>query len=110
MTQIKGVPIELGGATYVVPPLTLGALEQLMPRIQAFDGTMNGEQIATVLDCAHAALKRNYPDMSRETLAELVDLGNFGALFEAIMNASGLQRSTGEVQAMGLSSGNSSST
>lgn len=31
--RIKGVTVELNGADYVIPPIALGALEQLQERI-----------------------------------------------------------------------------
>lgn len=65
--RIKGVTVELNGADYVIPPIALGALEQLQERIGSFDGNAaDAGQISTVIDCAHAALKRNYPDLTRE--------------------------------------------
>ncbi|ENT1749522.1 hypothetical protein CAA71_002050, partial [Neisseria gonorrhoeae] len=36
--RIKGVTVELNGADYVIPPIALGALEQLQERIGSFDG------------------------------------------------------------------------
>ncbi|UYP52447.1 hypothetical protein [Neisseria gonorrhoeae] len=65
--RIKGVTVELNGADYVIPPIALGALEQLQERIGSFDGNAaDAGQISTVIDCARAASKRNYPDLTRE--------------------------------------------
>lgn len=49
-------------------------------------------QISTVIDCAHAALKRNYPDLTREEAADLIDIGNMNEVFAAVMDVSGLKR------------------
>ncbi len=104
--RIKGVTVELSGTNYVIPPIALGALEQLQERIGAFDGNVQDtKQISTVIDCAHAALKRNYPDMTREQVADLIDIANMGDVFAAVMDVSGLKRKeqeaaqAGEVQA-----------
>lgn len=104
--RIKGVTVELNGTNYVIPPIALGALEQLQERIGTFDGNVqDAKQISTVIDCAHAALRRNYPDMTREQVADLIDIANMGDVFAAVMDVSGLKRKeqeaahTGEVQA-----------
>jgi len=93
IVKIKGIPVELGDRTLIVPPLALGALEQLQERIATFTGDIRSkEQIATVLDAAHAALKRNYPEVTREDVAEWVDVGNMAEVFEAVMDISGMKR------------------
>lgn len=104
--RIKGVTIELNGTNYVIPPIALGALEQLQERIVAFNGNVQDvKQISTVIDCAYAALRRNYPDMTREEVADLIDIGNMNEVFVAMMDVSGLKRKeqeaaqAGEVQA-----------
>ncbi|AEV24622.1 hypothetical protein Dsui_0202 [Azospira oryzae PS] len=93
IVKVKGIPVDLGGETFVIPPLALGALEQLQERVAKFKGDIrDAEQVATVIDAAHAALKRNYPDMPRETVADLIDVGNMAEVFEAVMDVSGLKR------------------
>ena len=34
VVRVKGIPLELGGTTYIVPPLSLGALEQLKDALE----------------------------------------------------------------------------
>ena len=44
-----------------------------------------------MVDVAHGSLKRNYPDITREFVAnELLDVGHVNAVFETVMGASGL--------------------
>ena len=43
-----------------------------------------------VVDCLHGALVRNYPDMTRADVADLVDLGNMEEVMTAVMKRSGL--------------------
>lgn len=91
VVKIKGTPIELGGTTYIVPPLSLGAIEQLQERISSFSGDLADlSQVGLVIDVAHSALRRNYPEMTREHVAEIVDLGDMGDVFTAVMAVSGL--------------------
>ena len=93
LVKIKGIPVEFGDETLVVPPLALGALEQLQDRIAKFKGDVGDkDQVATVIDAAHSALKRNYPDLSREEVADMIDVGNMAEVFEAVMDISGLKR------------------
>lgn len=89
VVKVKGVEVELGGTVYVVPPLSLAALEQLEDRVARFDGNVfDREQRAIALDIIHAALRRNYPEMAREALSEMIDLGNMLAMVQAVMGAS----------------------
>jgi hypothetical protein len=100
IVKIKGIPKELGGTTYIVPPLSLGALEQLHEKLGTFAGDVSDlGQVATVIDAAHAALRRNYPDMTREQVADMVDVSNMLELFEAVMDISGARRKAHEAEA-----------
>lgn len=93
MVKIKGIKLELGGTTYVVPPLPLGSMEAMEERIQNFTGGLDRGSLSTVIDCLHAALKRNYPDITREMVAdELLDVSNFGEVMQAVMDVSGMRR------------------
>jgi len=96
--RFKGQEQELGGTTYVVPPLALGALRELLPRIKqitTLDGIPGVEEIDTIIDVAAAAIQRNYPAMTREELLTLIDVGNMRPLFKAIMALSGLESASG---------------
>jgi hypothetical protein len=91
--KVKGLPVDLNGSVYIIPPIALGALEQLQDRITTFTGDVTDmKQIATVIDAAHAALKRNYPEITRSEVADLIDVSNMAEVFEAIMDVSGLKR------------------
>lgn len=101
MTKIKGITLELGGENFVVPPLSLGALEMLQERIAAFTGGLDKGSVATVIDCLHASLGRNYPEKTREDVADLVDVANMGDVMEAVMDVSGMRRKQIEAEAAG---------
>jgi hypothetical protein len=101
MAKIKGITLELGGEDFVVPPLPLGALEVLQERIELFTGGLDKGSVATVIDCLHASLKRNYPEKTREDVAELVDVGNMGDVMQAVMDVSGMRRKQIEAAAAG---------
>lgn len=93
VVNIPGVEYLFPGKILVIPPLSLGDLEQLLDRINNFmvNGGMNKEGIATVIDATHAALLRNYPEMTRLDVGALVDLSNFRDVLSAVMGASGLE-------------------
>lgn len=97
VVKVKGSPIELGGTVRIVPPLSLGSLEQLKDALSNFTGNVSEtEQVSTVITAAHAALKRNYPDITREEVGEAIGLENMLEVMEAVMDVSGMKRKAAE--------------
>jgi hypothetical protein len=113
---IPGIMVSMGGQQWTVPPLTLGQLRRLMPKVRQLTeiGAQMGEtQIGVLTEIVAAALQRNYPDMTAETVENLLDLGNAGAVLNAVLTGSGLkaqERSPGEAGAPGSGSGASVAT
>jgi len=100
--MLKGVIVNLSGTDYEVPPLTLGQLERLQDRLaKAAPGSLDPGTIGTIIEAAHGALLRNYPDMTRERLAEIIDVGNMVEVFQAVMDISGLKRKEQEAEKQG---------
>jgi hypothetical protein len=92
---IPGIEFTFGDDVRVFPPLTLGALELLQKRLLALNnaGTqLAPEHMATIIDAAHLALKRNYPTLTREQVAEMIDLGNMHDVLLAVTDVSGIRR------------------
>ena len=90
-----GVWVPLGDQQYKVAPLNFKALRALEDDLKALgaiqQGTMpSSDQVAKLAKIGHAALQRNYPDMPVEDVEDLLDLGNFGHLFSAVVGASEL--------------------
>lgn len=114
--MIPGVMVAMGGQQWTVPPLTLGQLRRLMPKVRQLTeiGAQMGEtQIAVLVEIVAAALQRNYPDMTTETVENLLDLGNSGAVLNAVLTGSGLrprERPPGEVVAPGPGPGAGAAT
>lgn len=94
--RFEGEEIELGGEKYIVPALSLRQIRELAPKLDKLDSTEAGlpqlEQITAVVDVLHAALSRNYPEMTQDQLLDLIDLGNMSALIAAAMRTSGLEK------------------
>lgn len=99
--MIPGITIEMGGRQWTVPPLTLGQLRRLMPKIArlAEIGSAIGEsEIDMLVDIVAAALARNYPEITAEKLEDLLDLGNAGVVLNAVLSGSGLTPAGGSSQ------------
>jgi len=108
---IPGVAVMMGGREWTVPPLTLGQLRRLMPKVRELSeiGAQMGEtQIGVLVEIVAAALQRNYPDITAETVENLLDLGNAGRVLNAVLTGSGLKSRVplpGEAVAPGSGSG-----
>ena len=79
---IPGVAISIGGREWTIPPLTLGQLRRLMPKVRELSN-LNTQLV-------FAALQRNYPNITIETVEDLLDLGNAAPILHAVLTGSGL--------------------
>lgn len=92
--MIDGVKIKIGDAEYTIPPLNFKAIKRLQTEIAKMadiqvGATITAEQLDAMVCIVHSALVRNYPDMTEDQVAEIVDLGNAGTIIQAIMGVSG---------------------
>jgi len=90
--RFKGLPIDLGGTTYIVPPMNAGTFEDFEDRIAALQGGQEPRPVALVVDLLHRSLRRNYPEISREVVRDHVDLDNWTELFAMVMGQSGYRQ------------------
>lgn len=99
--MIKGIEYTFAnGETYTIPPLSLGAIEVMQERLDAFTGDGSLGSVKTVIEATTKALRRNYPDISEEKVAnELLDLGNMMEVMQAVMDVGGLRRKAIEAEA-----------
>ena len=103
---IDGVTVRMDGRDWIVAPLTLGQLRRLWPQVQRLGEVgagMGEDEITAMVELVTAALQRNYPDLKPEKVADLLDLGNAGAVLNAVLTGSGLQPVMGEALAPGTS-------
>ena len=109
--MIPGLVVAMGGEDWIVPPLTLGQLRRLMPKVRQLTeiGASMGEaQIAVLIEIVAAALQRNYPEMTPEKVENLLDLGNASVVLNAVLTGSGLKpggAAMGEAPALETTSG-----
>jgi hypothetical protein len=104
--MIPGVEISMGGREWIVPPLTLGQLRRLGPKIRAMTTIdargLTDKQIDAMTEIVATALARNYPEVTTEEILDLLDMGNARAVLEAVLGGSGLRRAApGEARAVG---------
>lgn len=92
---LPGVEIEMAGRTWTVPPLTLGQLRRLGSAVEIMRADremLDPEVIDAVVTVVTAALRRNYPDLDEEEVAEMLDIAAAPAVFVAVLTGSGLKR------------------
>ena len=94
--RYDGVALRLGGRDWIVPPLNFRQLKALAPvfaRVGAIDARLGEKEIDDIVRLVHAALSRNYPDLTADDVAELIDLGNAASVVRAVAGVSGLAAS-----------------
>ena len=108
---VPGVELPFGAVKRIVPPLNLGALRELQPRLAVLKG-FDEKSIDTIIDAVHAALKRNYVGITREFVEEHLDTANAFEVVNSLMSVSGLERKglngSGKTLAVETSTGASS--
>lgn len=94
--MIEGKTINLGGEEYVVPPLNLGQIRRLQKEIENIGrldaASLDDNAVDTMLNVILAGMSRNYPELTKEKLEGLIDLGNMRAVTEAVLGVSGLKK------------------
>jgi len=90
--MLPGIEVILGGTNYLVPPLSLGNLEIFQHRLKTFEGGLDPASVSTVIDVTLAAINRNYPDMTRERLGEIMDVSDMADVMLAVMDVAGVRR------------------
>lgn len=88
--RFDGETVTLGRQDYVLPPLSLRQVEKFQPRIDAYlKGAVGGDTAGLMIDVVHNALSRNYPQMTRDEVGDLLDLKNLQPVFMALLRQSG---------------------
>ena len=92
--KYSGTKIMIGGSEFVFSPLSLGSIESMKDELANLGSEDLVVQAKTAVSIAHASLKRNYSEMTREEVSDMIDLSNFKEIIEAVMNVSQMKAST----------------
>ncbi len=85
----RGNSKEIAGQTWIFAPAPLGTLERFEEHLKS-----NDVPVSVIIDMAHICLKRNYPDITRDYVAdELVDMANMEEVLSLVTKTSGLEHS-----------------
>jgi alkylhydroperoxidase/carboxymuconolactone decarboxylase family protein YurZ len=101
--MIPGATVVMGDTEWTIPPLTLGQLRLLTPKVrdlQTIGATMTEQEIDLLIDIVTAAMQRNYPEITAERVGDLLDLGNAFEVWQAVLAASRLRPREGEAPAV----------
>ena len=86
--MLEGIKINLGGRDFVAPPLPLKVF-RLHPdwfeTLNDLAGLPTPETVEIMTQIILSALQRNYPDITAETLEDLLDVSNMPIAMRAIM-------------------------
>lgn len=96
MIKFDGVVLKIGAEKRVVPALTLKQIKALraqghLAALAGIQGEPTDAQMASLLVVCHAALSRNYPDMTTDELEDDIDLNVLQSVVKAVVGQSGLE-------------------
>lgn len=96
--------VDFGDEAYRVPALGLLAIQELgadIESLQMVGRIPNLEQMRTVVRIVHAALRRNYPQLTEEDVGDMLDIGNFQDVLGTVFAISGFVKgaASGEMAA-----------
>lgn len=93
--------ITFGEEAYRVPPLSFNSVIELQDDVESLSNLMGAgtkptsKQRDTVARIVHAALMRNYPEMTKDEVADLLDVGNFQEVINATLAIGGFKEQQG---------------
>lgn len=99
--KYKGNKVEIGGQDYVFAPLPLGGIEIYGDKLDNFSDLSLKERSTTTIEIALMSLNRNYPSITREQVANMIDMHNINDIVTAIMTRSGMQQTENKAEDSG---------
>lgn len=104
-TKYRGVPIVMDGRTFVVPSLSLRQYRDFSEALSTPVEVETKEQLLEAWDkyvpIIGTALRRNYPNLSDESLNDWLDLDSFPEALRAVQNAAGMTKVSADDQGNG---------
>ena len=83
-----GKTLNLRGIDYVVPPASAADLityESQVNQVLSIASFPKAEEWTAIGDLLYAALRCNYPEMTREQVGKLLDTGNFEMVIRVVL-------------------------
>ena len=93
---VEGEVFNVGGHELTVPPLSLGSVKRLVPMFAIVQANPfnKGEDMERFIGAAvkiiHAAVKRNYPDVTEADIEDAVDMKVLPAMIAVVCGQSGI--------------------
>ncbi len=91
--------VTLGEEAYRIPPLGFRAVQELaddVASLQTMGARPTPEQMAVVVRIVHAAIVRNYPDMTAPQVDDMLDIGNYQQVLGAVLSIGGFTKGRAE--------------
>lgn len=105
--EYEGVQVRIGNRQWVMPSLSVGQAERYWPQLLNLDQTgVSADEVKQLMPAKfddmvtiiHAALSRNYKDLTAQQLKDMVSIGQLRQLMMIVMGQSGFDQSAGEPQ------------
>ena len=92
--MIDGIEQKIGENTFIVPPLNFKGIKKLLKLLDQLQKAPHGtdEQFDLMCDVVLIGLQRNYPELTRDELEEILDIENIHPVIEAITGQAGLKK------------------
>ena len=89
MPKFKGVPMQMGDQQLILPPMSLGIIEDFQDQIDDMLAGKVKKPVSLMIDIFHRTLQRNYPELSRDQVREGLGLDDLQGMFTTLLKASG---------------------
>lgn len=89
--RYPGTPVDIDGMTFILPPLSLGAIERAGNDFaDMIDGKLTLQRIGFLVDIITDSLARNYPGIDRKRIAAGIDLSSLATIAAALVATANL--------------------
>jgi len=89
MPKFKGVPMQMGDQLLILPPMSLGIIEDFQDQIDEMLAGKVKKPVSLMIDIFHRTLQRNYPELTRDQVREGLGLDDLQGMFTTLLKASG---------------------
>lgn len=88
--MIEGVKVMMGGKEWIVPALNFKQVRSIQGTLAQQQADPTFDTFGLTVEVVQLALSRNYPEITKDEVEELVDLRNAKELFRVVMGQSGM--------------------